>query len=172
MITLEDITRTKLSRPRMEGTTPEPSLMEDVKEILGYGRPTPQEPAVSALRLALAEQEIDILDWKQVHLYQLEQLFKEDMESKKRDLASAREFDGQEKWFGRQWAQVEISKYTGTIPEYVLRKALQIKKACPEAELIVEHLTETPDPFLIARVKKDWKYEAYYVEVWDESFAV
>jgi hypothetical protein len=72
----------------------------------------------------------------------------------------------------REWRRLPICEYAGTIPEFVLAKAIQLKAACPETVLTIDHLYEgievierpTRDPFLVATLED----EEYYVDVWDE----
>ncbi len=76
----------------------------------------------------------------------------------------------------REWKQLTLSRYEsqgGTIPEYVLSKAIQIKQTIPEVELTVDHLFDrtetisrpTRDPFLVATLGT----ESLYIDVWDEK---
>lgn len=62
------------------------------------------------------------------------------------------------------WRTTELSMYVKPVPEYVLRKCVQIKRAIPEAQFFVEELTTTEDPFMVVRVGE----ESAYIEVWDE----
>jgi hypothetical protein len=72
----------------------------------------------------------------------------------------------------RDWYTVPISEFAGAIPEFVLQRAIQIKKECPKAELKINYLVEEerrnlrrdPDPFLVAALGS----ECYYIDVWDE----
>ena len=71
------------------------------------------------------------------------------------------------------WNAESVSNYHGSIPEHVLRKAIQIQEQLPVVTFNVEYLTETtqhyrkplPDPFL----KVSLGSESYYIEVWDEK---
>jgi hypothetical protein len=73
----------------------------------------------------------------------------------------------------REWRFSLVSNYEGTIPEFVLSKALQIKGEVPSACLKIESLYESeektwrpaPDPFLVASLGN----ESYYIDVWDEK---
>lgn len=73
----------------------------------------------------------------------------------------------------RTWKLLAIADYDGTIPEFVLHKAVQIKSAVPKAGLLIDQLfTETEiapirerDPFLVVRLGD----ETYYIDVWDEK---
>lgn len=67
------------------------------------------------------------------------------------------------------WKRFSINRYEGAIPEFALRKALQIKEACPAADLLIDHLMQdverAPDPFLLVQLNK----ETYFIDVWDEK---
>jgi hypothetical protein len=66
-----------------------------------------------------------------------------------------------------QWRTLRIEYYKEPIPEFVLRKAVDIKKRIPEVCLNVDFLEigfKSADPFLQAR----FGTEDYYIEVWDE----
>ncbi|MEK7537064.1 MAG: hypothetical protein AAB584_01280 [Patescibacteria group bacterium] len=73
------------------------------------------------------------------------------------------------KW---KWRRVEIERYNAKIPEYVLRKAIQVKQALPEGKLWIyalsPHSIENPlfrgDPFLELQAGK----KRFFLEVWDE----
>lgn len=69
-------------------------------------------------------------------------------------------------WFSAAtWAHSELSTYKQPIPEFVIRKAIQIKDVLPEVMFYVHHLTEPKaDPFLVACLGG----EIYYLEAWDE----
>jgi hypothetical protein len=70
------------------------------------------------------------------------------------------------------WREQPIKEYKEPVPEFVLQKAIQIKKAVPGCVIAIEHLEESPDPFLIVHTDMGSSYktptEAYYVEVWNE----
>ena len=75
----------------------------------------------------------------------------------------------------RHWKLFTLSTFDKDIEPFVLEKALEISRACPTAQLLVEALVETkgqkaleviePDPFLVVINGS----ESYYVEVWDEK---
>lgn len=89
------------------------------------------------------------------------------------------------------WQYVSLNGYQGAIPEYVLSKAIEIKKQYPLANFAIDQLFEqtehTPirqrDPFLVAHTSQDdgsnryYDYsqsvsgssELYYIDVWDEK---
>ena len=80
---------------------------------------------------------------------------------------------GMQVQFGRRtvievsWRRILLSACKEEVPLFALRKAVQVKKACPEAILEVDELIEEKkliDPFLVARLDD----ETYYLEVWKE----
>lgn len=65
------------------------------------------------------------------------------------------------------WRRVALGSCEEEVPLFALRKAVQVKKACPQAILEVDELIEEKkliDPFLVARLDD----ETYYLEVWKE----
>lgn len=73
----------------------------------------------------------------------------------------------------RHWHMVSLSGFDGTVPEFVLDRALLIKCKVPSAEFYIDQLfldvehTRIPDrdPFLVVRLKD----ETYWIDVWDEK---
>lgn len=65
-----------------------------------------------------------------------------------------------------RWVLQYLSTYRLPVPEFALRKALQVAKAVPDCELYVEFIENVPagDPFLVAELGT----ERYWLEVWDE----
>lgn len=72
----------------------------------------------------------------------------------------------------KKWALAPIGIYEGSIPEFVLAKAIQVKKELPDVRLSIDQLYSTTeefpvrdrDPFLVAMFND----ETFYVDVWDE----
>jgi hypothetical protein len=62
------------------------------------------------------------------------------------------------------WTRIEIGEYKKPIPAHVLIKSIEIKKALPTTQFMVEELQKMPDPFLIAL----FGTEQFYIEVWEE----
>ena len=65
------------------------------------------------------------------------------------------------------WQSIHIGDYQKQIPEFVLRKAIQIKEEVPKVQFVVEELNEKaidPDPFLWAITAN----ERFCIEVWNE----
>jgi hypothetical protein len=63
------------------------------------------------------------------------------------------------------WSAMNLRGCTADVPPFVLRKAIQIKRACPEVKMIIEYLTYDDDPFL----KLVHGKEQFWVECWDEK---
>jgi len=71
-----------------------------------------------------------------------------------------------------QWRWVVIERFSEEMPEYVLRKAIQVKQVLPEGKLYIYALAdrsiENPlfrnDPFLVLQVGES----CFFLEVWDE----
>ncbi len=81
----------------------------------------------------------------------------EDVESpKKRSLSPVRV----------EWGWTQIGRYEKPIPEFVLNKAVTLKREIPMVELFIEEVKKVPlrDPFLVAVLGK----ERFYLEVWNE----
>lgn len=157
-MTIKDLPRLKLQRTI---EAPANTLADEAAAILGYSTGSPVVVQTTPLAAALAELDIDVLDWRAVLRYQFTKQAEE-------NIKAMPEQDWQ--WRREQsWHSVPIEKYTKPIPDFVLNKAIQIKKALPACEILVEELQESADPFLVVRIKQDWRYEGYYVEVWDET---
>jgi len=127
-------------------------LARDAELILGYehladtiirSRPTLSE--------VLHKLDIEIIPYSAVKKYQA---------AKKTEIAKQNKASE----YRYSWRQQKIQA-AEDVPAFVLRKAIEIKRACPDVKLFVEALDETPDPFLIAELGR----ETYYVEVWDEK---
>jgi hypothetical protein len=177
MLKMNEIDRVVLTL--VESAVPESTetLAQEARELLGYGALAEETDKVlkvasliKPLRATLAKLEMDILKPESVEQYKIEQ-WREAMNKGFSDhLADVergiRRHDSWINWayYGCKWEQVDLSKYGEPIPAHVLHKAIEIKKACPEVTFVVEHLSENPDPFLIA----DLNGERYYIEVWDE----
>lgn len=58
--------------------------------------------------------------------------------------------------------------YRGEVPEFVLNKALQIKKEMPQANFHVWDMQSFQDPFLSVSFGEFPHQESYFIEVWDE----
>lgn len=71
----------------------------------------------------------------------------------------------------REWKRTAIGEFPGNVPEFALRKAVQLKEH--GASIRIDYLEEStesiprrlPDPFLVAILGD----ETYYIDVWDEK---
>lgn len=148
-------------------------LAEKCQQLLGYSVLAEAnkniESTMGPLAKALADLEIEILDYASVKRYQLERVH----ESEQAELAQEFQVASEYQWNSlpnASWDSTEIEKYKEPIPEFVLNKALQIKQAFPGAAICIEHFSATRDPFLVVkRMEGDYRAkELYYVEVWEE----
>jgi hypothetical protein len=64
------------------------------------------------------------------------------------------------------WRKIPLAKYKGTVPEFALSRAIEIKERLPKAEFFVEELVveKRYDPFLLVVRGR----ERFYIDVWDE----
>lgn len=158
------------------------SLASDAEQVLGYSvlrdRLT-TSPNVPQLARTLAELGIDILNKADVLTYMRERLIDRTLEvydewQKARPEPMASWGYGMN-FSGPSWEATPIAKYKDAIPEFVVNKAVQIKRALPEAEIFIRHLTEDKDPFLEVTFGAATEWDAdnngserYFVEVWEE----
>jgi len=65
-----------------------------------------------------------------------------------------------------RWRKVPLAKFQGSVPEFALSRAIEIKERLPKVEFYVEELVvdKRYDPFLIATCGR----ERFYIDVWDE----
>jgi hypothetical protein len=158
-----------------EWSEPCVSLAAEAQEVLGYSvlQDEQQEPdkGRSALEVVLAKAGIEVLNAEQVHTYQTDLL-------KQRTIEMLQEWlkNPTTTFIGPNWEKTLIAKYEQPIPEFVLNKAIQIKRLMPEVRIYIEHLSEHlsehPDPFLVVTTPHA-KYDVldenlFYVEVWEE----
>lgn len=154
----------------LEYAEPCVGLADEAKDVLGYDvlKAAIEEPEKrTALQLALATVGIEVLNSVQVKTYQIELLRERTTEMFNEWLKGPAD----RMFWGPGWDKTEIAKYKQPIPEFVINKAIQIKKAMPEVRIYVQHLSEHPDPFLIVATKHetyDFDGEEHYVEVWAE----
>jgi len=157
------------------------SLAGEAETVLGYSAlrkhlDHPEEKP--QLAQALAQLGIEILDHQDVLTYMSERLCTRTQEmlgSWAATNPAISSWGSGEYFMGPSWEKTAISKYKEAIPEFVVNKAAQIKRALPECEVWIRHLTEDRDPFLEVTLGKadEWSAagngsERYFVEVWDE----
>lgn len=156
------------------------SLATQAKEILGYDILAKHPGVMQAVELTPLQEtlrmlEIDILNSADVLKYQKEMLVERTgvlVREWAKEIQGKNKLHSWDNFRGPAWTQVKISEYKQPIPEFVLAKAVQVKQAFPECELVVEWLEDHPDPFLIAQIPDGREYhpptEKYYIECWDE----
>jgi hypothetical protein len=141
------------------------SLAKEAEALLGYNVLRRKLKIPGKLGEVLACLDIEPLNTEAVEKYKREMVL-----WRKRELVIEREGAVQ---FGVRyridisWRRVELGQCKEEVPLFALRKAVQVKKACPEAILQVDELIEEQrliDPFLVARLDD----ETYYLEVWKE----
>lgn len=161
------------------------SLADEAKEVLGYERlkqVVTGEVEGGELKKSLSSCGLEVLNKTDVERYQTEHL----KEIAQKKFAAWLNSNESVKSFGGRfdcpaWLMTPIEKYKEAIPEFVLNKAIQIKKAMPNAGIFIEYLDESPDPFLVVKTQKTVTYtyqekensyqaddEMYYIEVWAE----
>jgi hypothetical protein len=168
-------------------------LAKDARSVLGYNLLANQLVG-QPLREALTKLEIEVLDVEEVHKYQkqvLEEIMKrpvrlldgtdfnfeeddEEDEEEEDDDEMDEDPNEEEEDFGPAnkrsitvyWGWKGIARYQKPIPEFVLCKAVMLKREVPQVELFVEEVEkiQLKDPFLVAVLGQ----ERYYVEVWNE----
>jgi hypothetical protein len=143
-------------------TDPRKRLAAEAEDVLGY---TPLRKALrtpGALRRVLAKLEIAVLDEESVNRYKAQMV---------------EHYETHGKMQMPTWRLKRIQEYTQPVPEFVLSKAVQIKRELPEAQFYIDQLAV--DPFLIVSLVElmDWNHNrqrqldpetAAYVEVWAE----
>lgn len=162
------MTQTEIRR-EIAAVVPEclPDLAKEAEEVLGYQRQVVAADDPSApTRQMLARLEIETLNQTDVLRYQLQMK----QEAERAALEQALVRSTRPELPRIEWAETPIGQYREWIPEHVLLKAIQIKREMPDAELVVSHLVDSPDPFLVllAPAQYRWQRERIWIEVWSE----
>lgn len=158
------------------------TLAGDAEKVLGYSvlRESLDEPnELPLLAQALATLGIEILNKPQVLAYMRERLIDRTLEVydewQKGNPDPISAWGHGESFSGPAWVSTEIARYREAIPEFVVNKAVQIKRALPDVQIFIRHLTEDKDPFLEVTLGKADSYdsdrngsERYFIEVWEE----
>lgn len=134
-------------------------LAGEAETLLGYSTLRRHVNAPGPLAATLLALEITVLNHGEVKRY------KEYMQHELKNKLS----DVQDCW----WTTAAISDYMEPIPEFVLRKAVAVKKRLPNVTFSIDYLRvgfKSADPFLIAAhwSKNRETKEEYIIEVWDE----
>lgn len=146
-------------------------LAKKASNLLGYTRLAAQVVRPTTLSQVLFALEIQPFDAESVEAYKADKVKElRVLRKMNKNIPSWRK--------GRvtiSWKLMPIRGYTKAVPEFVLRKAVQLKEACPTVELFVDELqTKTTyataprrdyDPFLVAKLGE----EVFWIEVWDEK---
>jgi hypothetical protein len=136
-------------------------LAEKAYNLLGYRGLIKSGNVCGPLGLALAKLEIKPYDPSRVDKYKKEKAKAARKEAHERKRSS---------WERVTciWKNVPLVGYKSYVPEFALRKAIQIAEAAPEAVFKVEELVvqrHRVDPFLTVEMKG----EKYWIEVWNED---
>jgi len=142
----------------------EHALAKEAEALLGYSVLRRKLKIPGKLGEVLACLDIEPLDFNAVEKYKADMVLwrRKELETAARDLRQLRRY-----YIEISWRRVALGSCAEEVPLFALRKAVQVKKACPEAILEVDELIEEKkliDPFLVARLED----ETYYLEVWKE----
>ena len=137
-------------------------LAHEAECLLGYKVLREDMRLPGPLALCLAALDIEPLREANVENYQKEMIVWHRAEMKRKGTWTA---------VSRlAWVETAIQRYNQPIPEFVLSRCVQIKKAMQEIapatapQFIVEHLMDV-DPFMEVQVGD----ESWYIDVWGES---
>jgi hypothetical protein len=144
---------------------PRQKLATEAESLLGYTPLRVELRTPGTLKRVLAQLEMEVLAPESVTAY-------------KKQMAAHYETAG--KMAQPTWRLTKLKDYKKPVPEFVLQKAVEIKKLLPEAEFYVEQLAV--DPFLIVTLAPLTDYvssiqtlnrgldpeTSAYVEVWSE----
>lgn len=160
---MEMLTRTAVTVEEVNLDDPIRELALQAESLLGYSVLRDEAHLATPLRRTLAKLEIEILDQESVDRYKTQMV---------------EHLDTSHKMAMPTWRLAPLERYGEPVPEFVLMKAIAIKKELPEARFYIDHLAV--DPFLIVSTKPlpdsavnqrsryldpDW---AAYIEVWKE----
>jgi len=153
--------RQELQIPKQADVEKATALADKAYDLLGYRGPLVSKKVIGQLGLKLAELHIKPFNYETVTQYKRSQA-KAARTEKRKKLPSA---------YYRitvRWELVALDGYLSEVPEFALRKAIQVKEAMPEATFFVDELrvnTKRIDPFLVVAHKG----EKYWIEVWNEK---
>jgi hypothetical protein len=161
----EMLTRVPVDIENLDLTDPRQKLATEAETLLGYTPLRQELRTPGTLKRVLAKLEISVLEEKSVFAY-------------KKQMAQHYSTSG--KMLDPTWRITSLKNYGQQVPEFVLQKAVEIKRELPEAMFYVEQLAI--DPFLIVTLKPLNDYvsshntlkrvldaeTAAYVEVWSE----
>lgn len=141
----------------------ENQLAKEAEALLGYNVLRRKLKLPGKLGEVLAMLDIEPLNTEAVEKYKQEMVLFRQWEIVERHHPGY----GRTHYIDVSWRRIALADCESEVPLFALRKAVQVKKACPEAILEVDELIEQKkliDPFLVARLDG----ETYYLEVWKE----
>jgi hypothetical protein len=142
-------------------------LALEVEDLLGYNVLRKDAKAPSRMERVLQSLEIDCYKQEKVDEYKKKMQAHFQAKAENEDRLEIQKTGFSRKVTVVSWKMVRLDKYTKPVPEHVLRKCVQIKRAAPDAEFFVDELVEekrTLDPFMVVKLGED---KAVF-EVWDE----
>jgi hypothetical protein len=161
----EMLKRVPVDIKNLDLTDPRQKLATEAETLLGYTPLRQELRTPGMLKLVLAKLEISVLEQISVFAYKKQMV---------------QHYSTSGKMLDPTWRITSLKNYGQQVPEFVLQKAVEIKRELPEAMFYVEQLAI--DPFLIVTLKplNDFvsSYNtlkrvldaetAAYVEVWSE----
>ncbi len=149
----------------MDVNDPRKKLATEAETLLGYLPLAKELHTPGMLKCALAKLEITVLEEKSVFAYKKQM---------------AEHYRTTDKLEDPTWRVTPLKEYTEPVPEFVLQKAVEIKRELPEAMFYVEQLAE--DPFLLVTLHALADFVSHertlareldpetaaYIEVWSE----
>lgn len=165
---VDEPSRTMLRRVPVEVqdldlSDPRKKLAAEVEDLLGYTPLRKELRTPGTLLRVLAKLEIAILEQASVDKYKAQMV---------------EHYRTANKMADPTWRLTPLKHYTQPVPEFVLQKAVEIKRELPEAEFYIDQLAV--DPFLLVSLQSIPDYNrntpsrkldpetAAYVEVWAE----
>lgn len=147
----------------------------EAKELLGYGVLAKKQEEITdaqPILQGLANLGIEVLNEGDVKLYKYDHQREVAQKSFAAWLVMPVTEWNASNYNAPTWRDMDISEYKEPVPEFVLHKAIQVKKEMPDCRIMIEHLDESPDPFLVIQTTMPNKYstptERYFIEVWNE----
>lgn len=161
----EMLKRVPVDTSNVDLTDARQALATEAEALLGYMPLRKELRMPGTLKRVLAKLEISILEESSVNAYKNQM---------------AKHYSTSGKMVDPTWRLTALNEYSQPVPEFVLHKAIEIKRELPEALFYVEQLAI--DPFLIVSLTELHDYmsmwntlsraidpeTAAYVEVWSE----
>lgn len=154
------------------------ALAIEAEDLLGYTPLRKDAGAPSKLQRLLAALEIEVFEQATVDAYR--DKMREHFQARADKQTNAiNKRPGLPPWeyyrMTAAWTMHPLESYGKPVPEFVIRKCLEIKKHAPEAKFFVDELSVNAvpsDPFMVVSLSVDEVGEPSedlaYIEVWDE----